>query len=286
MDQLHSSQYSGIMSRRLLDFPPELILRVADLLFKDPNIGNTGNGEGKDGNEKDGIDDTSDKVDQESQQSDDLQANGHGLSTPQAIYNLSRTCTSLYEILSVYTFRYITLHNTEKSGQAVQYLGGTSRVANVKTLHFHAEAPGDAEENFHDVDAVFPTEVDDILGNLSQFSHLETLVFDFDFHLNETDGSHRWDEILTNSTLEDEVESKEEMQKAEEQEGWRALVKKTLEAVSRNKSDGVRELVYKDYPFRVNSVFGSENFNQVCQLDSVSLSGNPHKLFKLYRICF
>ena len=220
--------------------------------------------------------DTSDKQiadDQESPQRDDKQANDHTPSGQQAIYNLSRTCTSMYEILSPYLFRFITLRNTEKSGQAVQYLCRTNRVANVKTLHFQAEAPGDNEENFHDVDGVFPPKVNEILSNLSQFPHLETLVIDFDFHLNEEDPPYRWGDVLSDLLADDAVgavENKEEMKKAEEQEGWRALVKRTLEAVSRNKSSHVRELVYKDYPIIVNSVFGSENFNKVCQLDQMS----------------
>ena len=250
------------MSRGLLHFPQELVCWIADSLLKDEN-----------GNEKESMDDTSDEqiADvQEPQQRDDKQANDYASSGQQALYNLSRTCTSLYEILSPYLFRCITLRNTENSGQAVQYLCRTNRVANVKTLHFRAEAPGDEEENFHDVDGVFPTKVNDILSNLSQFPHLEALIIDFDFHLNEADGLDHWGDVLTYSAVDETVESKEEMEKAEEQEGWRMLVKRTLEAVSRNRSGDVRELVYKDYPIRVNSVFGSENFNKVCQLDQTS----------------
>ena len=209
--------------------------------------------------------------DENPQQRDKKQVKDHTSSGQEDIQNLSRTCTSLYEILCPYLFRCITLRNTEDSGQAVQYLCRTKRVANVKTLHFHAEAPGDEEENFHDIDGVFPTKVNDILSNLSHFPYLGTLVIDFDFHLNEADVSRRWGDMAINLTADDTVETKEEIEKAEEQEGWRMLVRRTLEAVSRNNSSDIRELVYRDYPVRVNSVIGSANFNEVCQLFQTSL---------------
>ncbi len=174
----------------------------------------------------------------------------------QAIFNLSRTSTSLYKILSPYLFRCITLRNTEKSGQAVQYLCSTSQVANVKTLRFKCEEPGMKEEDLHDIESIFTNEINHVLSNLSQFPHLATLIIDLGM-------DYFWD-------FANDVESEEEIEKAEEQKRWRALIKKTLKAISTTCSDGVREFVLKQCPTRTNSVFCSEQFNKVRQLNPIS----------------
>lgn len=188
----------------------------------------------------------------------------------QDILNLSRTCTFFYKILSPYLFRSITLRNTQKSGVAVQYLCSTSQVAYGKTLHFMSTAPGERKPNFGDVEAVFPPEVKSVLSNLSEFPYLETLVIDFDFHLNEEEGYEHWEDLLYYLAADDDDETVEEIEKAEEQEGWRALIKKTFEAICMDASNGTRELIVKDCPIRANSVLGSDRFNKVCATISIN----------------
>ena len=170
----------------------------------------------------------------------------------QAVFNLSRTSTSLYKLLSPYLFRFITLRNTEKSGQAVQYLCSTSQVANVKTLLFKCEGPPEKEEDLHDIESILPNGVNGVLSNLSQFPRLATLIIDLGM-------DYFWD-------FRDDVESEEEVEKAEEQKRWRAVIKKTLKAISTTCSNGVREFVLKQCPTRSNSVFCSEQFNKVRHL--------------------
>ena len=182
----------------------------------------------------------------------------------QAVYNLSRTSTSLYKLLSPYFFRSITLRNTKKSGRALQYLLTTSQVANIKTLHFKCKIPGGKEEVSPSIEKIFPTEVNDVLSNLSKFPRLATLIIDLglDSHCNNI-YNHDGD----NDDLEmvGENESEEEIKMTEEQKRYRALVEKTLKAISTTCSDGVREFVLKQFPIRTNSLF-SEPFNEVRQL--------------------
>ena len=132
-------------------------------------------------------------------------------------------------------------------------------------LHFKAEAPGEYRANFRDVVGVFPPKVNHVLSNLSQFPNLRTLIVDFDFHIhNGPDGmDYHWDFLLyASSGVNDETV--EEVEEAERQEGWRALVKKTLLAVSSQGTDSVQAFVFKIYPINTNSVFGSAVLNKVC----------------------
>lgn len=139
----------------------------------------------------------------------------------------------------------------------------------MKILYFQAEAPSEEEENFHDANGGPLLQFDNILSSLSVFPHLKTLVIDFDFQFNNGNPRH-WYDMQTFSYYDEYVEAREIMDTTEEQEGWRALVNLTLEAVSRNKSGAVRDLVYKEEPFTVNSVFSSLSFDQVRQLDQTS----------------
>ena len=184
----------------------------------------------------------------------------------QAVYNLSRTSTFLYQILSPYLFRCITLRNTKSSGQAVQYLRSTSQIANIKTLHFKCQLTGD-KQDFHDnenIESIFPSETNDVLSDLSQFPRLVTLIIDF-VALDDP-----WDFDRGDLNTVAEIESEEEIEKAEEQNRRRALVKKTLKAISTTCSDGVREFVLRQCPTRTNSIFCSEEFDRVRQFNLMS----------------
>ena len=70
--------------------------------------------------------------------------------------------------------------------------------------------------------------------------------------------------------MDDGSESEEEIEKAEEQKRWKALIKKTFKAISTTCSDSVRVFVFKQYPIRTDSVFSSVPFNEVRQLIKLS----------------
>ena len=171
------------MSPQLTAIPRELILRIVELLFE-----------------------------LEGEQSVDSED-----SRCTVTLNLARTCTRFYEILRPYLFQSITIRNTEKSGRAVKYLRGTAHVANVRTLHFKGEAPGNRKDHFKDVEGVFPATVNDILGNLSQFPHLTTLIISFNFHMHMAEQHSHWHGYRSSES----EETVEQMQDAEEHEGYR-----------------------------------------------------------------
>ena len=168
----------------------------------------------------------------------------------QAVYNLSRTSTSLYKILSPYFFQCITLRNTKSSGQAVQYLPSTSRIANIKILRFKCRLGNDARD-FGDMERIFPFEITDVLSGLAQFPRLATLIIDF-VGLEDI-----WDFDPNVLNTVAEVESEERIKEAKEWNRSKAIVKKTLKAISTTCSDGVREFVLKQCPTRSNSILGS-----------------------------
>ncbi|KAK0512967.1 hypothetical protein JMJ35_004984 [Cladonia borealis] len=222
------------MLSRFSNLSHKRILHIADLLLEDDDDGSAEDRyDGKAG----------------------AQATELTYSGEQAIFNLSRTSTFLYKFLSSYLFRNITLRNSAKSGQAVQYLCSTSQIANIKTLHFKGKTPAKEEEDFRTFESIFPAEVNDILSNLSRFPCLATLIIDFDVE-------DHWTEVFYDLWRFDTSEGEEEIKKAEEQKLWRALIKKTLEAISTTCSDSVRDFVFKQYPILPNSVLGSVPFNE------------------------
>lgn len=280
------------MSPRLHDLSHELILQIVDLLLDKEKDSDTNDSENeklaklrsdneaaeadgrfnRDSQEKDTQTDeaTNDAFnnhsaqDSESQHKDGYQAFKVASSGEQNIINLSRICISFYKILSPYLFRSIILRNTRKSGAAVLYLCSTNQIKYVKTLHFKAIVPGERRRDVRDVEGVFPAEVKTVLSNLSQFPCLENMSIDFDFHLNTDNESEYCDDLFGNLTACDAEDTEEETERLEEQESLRALVKKTFEAICMDVSNGMRELVVKDWPMRANSIVGSNRFNKVC----------------------
>ena len=224
------------MSSRFSNLSHELILHIADLLLEDDD----------DGSAEDRYDGKA------GPQATELTYSGE-----QAIFNLSRTSTFFYKFLSSYLFRNITLRNSAKSGQAVQYLCSTSQIANIKTLHFKGNTK--MEEDFRTFESIFPAEVNDILSNLSRFPCLATLIIDFDVE-------DHWTEVFYGLWKSDTSEGEYEIKEAEDRKLWRALIKKTLEAISTTCSDSVRDFVFKQYPILPNSVLGSVPFNEVRRL--------------------
>ena len=224
------------MLSRFSNLSHELILHIVDLLLEDDDDGNTEDRyDGKAG----------------------AQATKFICSGEQAVFSLSRTSTFFYKFLSSYLFRNITLRNSVKSGQAVQYLCSTSRIANIKTLHVKGKIK--EEEDFRTFEGIFPAEVNDILSNFSRFPCLATLIIDFDVE-------DHWTDIFYGLWRFDTSEGEEEIKKAEKQILWRTLIKKTLEALSTTCSGSVRDFVFKQYPILPNSVLGSVPFNEVRRL--------------------
>ena len=152
------------------------------------------------------------------------------------------SCTSKYfrSFLAPRIFESIALWNTEESGSSVNRLI-TEYGQYIKELHFQGLAPGNEnkEEDFSDTIKVFPEIVGSILSNLSQIPNLETVRVGFPIDFQEAGFSYEYGMFT-------ETESKEEVAEAEENEGWRALMAKTFDALVQNTSPGFKNLVLEN----------------------------------------
>ncbi|KAL8644075.1 MAG: hypothetical protein Q9210_007436 [Variospora velana] len=173
----------------------------------------------------------------------------------QAITSLSHTSTYFYKLLSPFLLRHIVLHNTQKSGNAVQYLAKSSQRTYVKALYFKGVATGSENQDNDDINRDFPSSVKTVMSNLAVFPNLETLILHFDLEKIQDD---RFEALL----LDEEEETEEQTREAEAQQAWRALQKQTFEVITSKDSNKCRELVVKICPLRSTSMFGSKQMNQ------------------------
>jgi hypothetical protein len=151
------------------------------------------------------------------------------------------SCTSKYfcSFLAPYLFESITLRNTEESGVFVDRLI-TKYGQCIKEMHFEGLVPGDekGDEAFRDTVNIFPEIVESILSNLSQIPNLETVRVGFPIDFEEAGFSDHFF-IEENEIAEDAAE-------AEVNEGWRALMEKSFNALVQNTSPGFKNLVIQN----------------------------------------
>lgn len=173
----------------------------------------------------------------------------------EALVNLSRSCSCLYGTLSPYLFREITMQNTVKSGRAVQYLSSTEKSRHVRTLRFQGDTPGYKKDRSHNIEEGFPTEVDDVLRNLSRFEHLVTVQIDFNLELS-TGNSHRLCMPPLQSLRLRAKGPRAWMKEVEAGQSWRLLIKKTLEALSSSTSNHFSKSIFNCWPVGDSRLFG------------------------------
>ncbi|KAL9010162.1 MAG: hypothetical protein Q9173_004875 [Seirophora scorigena] len=174
---------------------------------------------------------------------------------PQAITGLSQTSTYFYKLLSPFLFRCITLHNTQKFGDSVQYLANTSQRAYVKVLYFKGVATRRKYQDSHDIDRDFPSSVTSVLSNLAIFPNLKTLILDFDLE-------NVQDDYVDDFLLTEDEETEQQITEVEGKQAWRALQKQAFDAITAKDSNNSRELVVKTCPLKATSLFGSEQMYQ------------------------
>lgn len=177
----------------------------------------------------------------------------------EAVGDLSRTSTYFYKLLSPYIFRHIVMRNTQKSGNALQFLVESGKSAYVKALHFKASASDNGAGDNGKVEADFPSSVQGILSNLASFPNLHSLIVDFDFEKIQERDFH---EVLLQED-DDDQETEEQIIEAEGKQAWRALQKQTFNAISHKNSAHIRELVVKTCPLKATSLYGSDQMNKV-----------------------
>lgn len=176
----------------------------------------------------------------------------------EVIRGLSRTSTYFYKLLSPYIFQQVVMRNTQKSGDSLQFLAGTSQSANVKVLHFKASASDSEIDDGGEIETDLQPSVHTILSDLASFPKLRTLIVDFDV---EKIQDRDFEELIQED--DDDQETEEQIIEAEGKQSWRALQKQIFDAISKKKSSHIRHVVVKTCPLKATSLYGSEQMNKV-----------------------
>jgi hypothetical protein len=108
------------------------------------------------------------------------------------------------------------------------------------------------DDQFSNVEAIFPDIVGRVLSNLQRFPNLSTVMFEFPFD---------WDEWEEGWELFNEPESSDGVQAAENAEGWRALMLQSFDALSRNTTSSIEDFEIKGLVAKEVSTFNSEGFH-------------------------
>jgi len=202
-----------------------------------------------------------------------------------ALRSWSCTCSFYRSLIAPHLFQSIVLRNYEKNASSVQLLANSQYRGYVEELHYIAagECTDDNEDSWKywtgetrgkfgnpaavtSPEKVFPDVVHTVLSDLTCFPHLKTLSIEFPVNFKRGDWSVYW-------AMFDEEETQDEVQTAEENEGWRALMAKTFDALSLNGKPSIKALeIRKLYPLEV-STFRSEAFHDFLgTLDRFDLS--------------
>jgi len=202
-----------------------------------------------------------------------------------ALHSWSSTCSFYRSLLAPYLYQSLVLRNYEKSASSVHALANSRYKGCVEEIRYVAEGEctdvdkwqywtGETRGEFDNSEAVtdpkevFPDIVHTVLSNLQSFPHLKALSIDFPVNFKREDWgfSFYWE-------MFDEEETEDEIQSAEENEGWRALMAKTFDALSQNDKPSIKTLkIEKLYPLEL-SPFRSEAFHDfLSPLDRFDLS--------------
>jgi hypothetical protein len=198
-------------------------------------------------------------------------------SDPHPLLPLSTTCTFFRSLLTPYIFTALSFTNTTKSSSSIHLISSRPAAKFVKTLTFTGTAPGDIDSGstdsdsdtqvspFRDIEAIFPADLGNVLGNLHLFPNLECLSIGFEFHLD-------WEHWEDSFYIFQDEESSEQIAEAENTEAWRALMAKTYSSLSRNKHP-IKGLEIRDIVAKEVSTFSSPDFHDFLgRVESFKLS--------------
>jgi hypothetical protein len=104
---------------------------------------------------------------------------------------------------------------------------------------------------FQNTKAAFPDIVGKVLSDLKSFPNLRTVTFEFPFEWGEWEQPWTWLYV---------PESPYEIRIAEEDEGWRALMLKSFDALSKNTTSSIEEFEIKRLVAKEVSAFTSKDF--------------------------
>ena len=134
-----------------------------------------------------------------------------------------------------------------------------------KELHFKGVTVGQREgDSFHDTVGVFPESVQSILSDLGQFPKLKAVHIEFPIH---------FDEFSDDFYMFQYEETQEEVVGEEANEGWRALMAKTFQALAQNTIPGFKSLVISNLVPKEVSTFSTTAFHKFLgQMEHFELS--------------
>ena len=189
-----------------------------------------------------------------------------------SLLSLGKSCSFYRGIVLPKIYESVTLRNTEKSGDSIQAIAQSTFSHHVKRLNFVGSAPGDNEGiAYRDTEGVMPESVYDVLGRLDQFSNLETLSVRFDFHFNVNFSSHeKWKRGFEMFSPKERYAT---VVKAEESQGWRALMALAWSAIIRNEVFQFKALEIHELLPREVSTYSTPEFRSLLRaMDRVYIS--------------
>ena len=180
------------------------------------------------------------------------------------LLKLSRVCKPFRIITLPYIFKDITLLNDVESGSSVLAILNSPSVEHVRSVHYigvmaMAKSPDErvgpptkpAPEHL-------PDAVEHVLSNLAKFPNLERVTVEFRCAktADEDDNIHQ----LSYDIFE-ELEDLEQVLEAEKNDAFRALVKRSYDALTRNPVGTVRNLEMRNVVAKDCSAWNSHKFS-------------------------
>jgi hypothetical protein len=166
-------------------------------------------------------------------------------------------------------YKDIVLRNNAESATRVASI--ISKYAHhAERLYFVGSAPGDKDDDFSDTEKVFPDEVANILSDLSKFPNLQSLGVEFELGIDENGemSSNHWENDFY---MFGDEESEQDVVTAEANEGWRAMMAKTFNALARN--ERLEELEIRNLVPKTVSAWSTDAFqNLLGTLDRFRIS--------------
>jgi hypothetical protein len=107
-------------------------------------------------------------------------------------------------------------------------------------------------DEFENTKAAFPDIVGKVLSDLKRFPNLRTVTFEFPFDWGEWEQPWTWLYV---------PESSDDIHIAEENEGWRALMLKSFDALSKNTTSSIEEFEIRRLVAKEVLAFTSKNFH-------------------------
>ena len=183
---------------------------------------------------------------------------------PQELLSLSRVCKTLRSLTLPYLFKDITLLNEGKNGASVLATLKGPYGEHVRSIHYigimaMAESPDERDEPpTKPAPEHLPDSVEHVLSNLAKFPNLERVIVEF-----RCAKTAEEDNSIHQSSYDifEELEDSAQVLEAEENDAFRALIKRSYDAVARNSVGTIRSLEMRNTVAKECSTWWSQEFH-------------------------